>query len=371
LPSVFFYISGHGFGHSVRQVAIINALGARLPTHDLFVCTSAPRRLFDQTVCVPFTFVDEPTDTGVVQIDSVRLDERATIAIASQFYRTLASRAANEAAALHASDARLVIADAPPLGCAAAAAAGIPAIVVANFTWDWIYEGYGPERHNARDLLPIIRDAYSRASEGWRLPLHGGFATVPRVRDIPFVARHARRDRSRADVRRELSLPDDKPLVLASFGAYGVNGLESIRFDCLDAVHLVMTAPSAEAPSNHGPAQWIAEEEIYARGLSYVDLVAAVDVVVTKPGYGIIADCVANHTAMLYTERGRFVEYDVMVREMPRYLRCEFLDLESFLAGRWRDALRRLLDQPPPPEQPRTDGADVVANLIVQRVAAQ
>jgi hypothetical protein len=74
---------------------------------------------------------------------------------------------------------------------------------------------------------------------------------------------------------------------------------------------------------------------------------------------------------MLYTSRGRFVEYDVMVQEMPRFLRCEYVDLDSFLAGRWRDPLRRLLDQPSPPEHPRTDGADVVADLIVERVGAQ
>ena len=57
----------------------------------------------------------------------------------------------------------------------------------------------------------------------------------------------------------------------------------------------------------------VAEEHLYGAGLRYEDLVHAVDVVLTKPGYGIIADCVANGTAMLYTSRGRFVEYDVMV----------------------------------------------------------
>ena len=53
---------------------------------------------------------------------------------------------------------------------------------------------------------------------------------------------------------------------------------------------------------------------------------------------------------------------------MPRFLRCEFIDLDSLLAGRWREALDRLLQQPPPPERPRTDGADVVAEMIVARV---
>ncbi len=371
MASVFFYISGHGFGHTVRQIAVINALGTVSPGLEVVVRTSAPRRLFDQTVRVPLTFLEGATDTGVVQIDSVRLDERATIALAADFYRTLPARAADEASLMRARDAQLVISDAPPLACVAAVAAHIPSVVVSNFTWDWIYEGYEGELDAAPDLLPILRSAYVLAAEGWRLPLHGGFATVPHVIDVPFVARHARADRSREDVRRELSLPRDRALVLASFGGYGVKGLDVARFDCLDEVDLVMTAPAAEMASAKGPAHWITEEDIYARGLRYVDLVAAVDVVVTKPGYGIIADCVANQTAMLYTSRGRFVEYDVMVAEMPRFLRCEYIDLESFLGGRWRDALRRLLTQPEPPEHPRTDGADVVADLIIERIARQ
>ena len=68
-------------------------------------------------------------------------------------------------------------------------------------------------------------------------------------------------------------------------------------------------------------------------GLRYEDLVAAVDVVMTKPGYGIIAECVANDTALVYTSRGHFVEYDVLVREMPRWLRCGFISNEDS-AGR-------------------------------------
>ena len=368
MPSVFVYISGHGFGHAVRQIAIINALGARSPDLGIVIRTAAPRRLFDQSVRVPTTFIEGPNDTGVIQIDSVRLDERATIAEASAFYGTLAERAANEAAILEAHDARLVISDAPPLACAAAAVAGIPSAVVSNFTWDWIYEGYESQLAASPTLLNTIRGAYARASEGWRMPLHGGFATVPRVVDIPFVARHARADRSAADVKRELGLPVDRPIALVSFGGYGVSGLDLHQIDCRDTIDLVMTAPANEIDSIDGPVYRVAEEDIYSRGLRYVDLVAAADVVVTKPGYGIIADCVANKTAMLYTSRGRFVEYDVMVAEMPRILRCEFIDLESFLAGRWRESMQRLLKRPSPPENPRTDGAEVVADLIVERV---
>ena len=72
---------------------------------------------------------------------------------------------------------------------------------------------------------------------------------------------------------------------------------------------------------------------------------------------------------MLYTSRGRFVEYDVMIAEMPRFLRCEFVPQEDLLAGRWRQPLARLMQQPVPPERPRTNGAQVVAQMILERLA--
>jgi UDP-N-acetylglucosamine:LPS N-acetylglucosamine transferase len=94
------------------------------------------------------------------------------------------------------------------------------------------------------------------------------------------------------------------------------------------------------------------------------DLVAAADVVVTKPGYGIVSECVAHQTAMLYTSRGHFREYDHMVEQMPVLLRCRFIPQEDLFAGRWKDALGALLGQPPAPRQVPTDGATHAAAAI-------
>ena len=87
--------------------------------------------------------------------------------------------------------------------------------------------------------------------------------------------------------------------------------------------------------------RFVDERAIYAAGYRYEDLVRAVDVVATKPGYGIIAECIANDTALLYTSRGHFAEYDVMVREMPRYLRCGFISNEDSVCGRVGARARR------------------------------
>jgi hypothetical protein len=365
---VFFYISGHGFGHASRQIEIINALGAVCPEAGIAVRTSAPRWLFERTVRVPYVFVPAECDTGIVQTDSLRLDARATIQHAAAFHRTLDERAEIEAGILRGRSASLVIADAPPLACASAAVAGVPAVVVSNFTWDWIYEEYREHLEQAPTLIASMQRAYSCAAEGWRLPMHGGFETFSTIRDVPFVARHARHDRPH--VRATLGLPLDAVLALTSFGGYGVSDFDLAHLDCLDHYEVVVTVrDSVESFVVPSGVRVVPESRLYGSGLRYEDLVHAVDVVVTKPGYGIIAECIANGPAMLYTTRGRFAEYPVLVSEMPRFLKCAFIDQRDLLTGRWRDALDRLSATPAAPERAATNGAEVVAELIRRRLS--
>ena len=373
MPAVCFYISGHGFGHASRQIEIINALargrtasGASSTEVDIVIRTSAPAWLFERTAHQPFTLLAGPCDTGIVQFDSLRLDERATAEEAAAFYRTMPARAADEARVLREHDVRLVICDAPPLACAAAAVAGVPAIVVSNFTGDWLYEGYESTfALHAPRVLPTIREAYATAAAGWRLPLHGGFTTVPGIIDLPYVARHAMH--SRREVLETLGIDTGRPLALSSFGGYGVRDFDPATLDCLEKWTVVITGRERPAALPPG-VRFIDEARIYDAGFRYEDLVAAVDVVVTKPGYGIVSECIANDTAMLYTSRGRFVEYDVMVRQMPNVLRCRFLEQDSLLGGRWVEALDRLLESPPPPRRPETTGAEVAAAGILRHL---
>jgi L-arabinokinase len=368
VPAIAFYISGHGFGHASRQIEIINALGTRLPDGWRIVVRSAAARwLFDRTLRTRVTFLPGQCDTGIEQIDSVRLNESETVRAAAEFYATFNARTAAEAAFLREHDARLIVADAPPLACAAAASAGLPSVVVSNFTWDWIYEEYESQfAAAAPDVLPLIREAYAKAAAGWRLPMHGGFDTVPALSDLPFVARRA--GRSRATVLAALQIPGDRPLALTSFGAYGLDRLDLAQLDCRDSWTIVVTGPKPPASLPQG-VTYVNEGYMYDRGLRYEDLVAAVEVVLTKPGYGIISEGVANHTAILYTSRGRFREYDVLVAEMPRVVRCAYLDQESLLAGRWRAALDDLIGSPPPSERPATDGAEVTASRLLEEFA--
>ena len=80
----------------------------------------------------------------------------------------------------------------------------------------------------------------------------------------------------------------------------------------------------------------------------------------TKPGYGIVTDCIGAGTRLVYTDRGDFPEYPVMVAEMPRYLPASSRRTTDVREGRLGPALEAVLALPFP-DPPRTDGAAVVA----------
>lgn len=108
----------------------------------------------------------------------------------------------------------------------------------------------------------------------------------------------------------------------------------------------------------------VTEARLAECGLAYADLVAAADVVVTKPGYGIVSECIANGASVLYTSRGRFAEYGVFVREMSSMVRCHYISSDDLKAGRWAEPIRALLEQPAPPPV-ATDGAEAAAERIL------
>ena len=352
--AVVFYVTGHGFGHAVRQIAIVNALSQRRPEVPIHVRTSVAPWLFTRSVRASVQLQPGPVDTGAVQRGSLDVDIPATLAAAQAFLDAGPAWIAEEQAFLRRVGARLVVADVPPLPIVAAADLGLPAIAISNFTWDWIYDDYDARRL-APGLVESIGAAYARANEGWRLPMYGGFATFGTLRDLPLVARVARQPRE--VVRAALDLPPDRPLVLISLGGYGARGIDlyAAAASLRGVAEVVATSFDAFTPGEG--IHRIDETTMYGQRIRYEDLVGAVDVVASKPGYGIISECAANGTALLYADRGRFCEYDVLVREMPRFLDSGFIAQEDLRAGRWRTAVEALVTRPPRPPAPASGAA--------------
>jgi len=370
--AIVFYISGHGFGHASRSIEVINAVLAKRPEVRVGVRTSAPRWLFDLSVKGKVAFSTLECDTGVVQVDGLTLDEADSIRRAAAFHSDLVTRAASETRALRELGAGLIVGDIPPLAFAVGASAGIPTVALGNFTWDWIYADY-PRVRLAPSLLPAIRTAYAKASMALKLPMGRGFEAFSNVKDIPFIARHA--TRTRAEVCKLLKIPTDKPIVLASFGGYGLPSLDTTGLSKFKKYTVVTTAnvplsraarKDVQAAERKGSFISVNEEAMYDVGVRYEDLVGAAEALVTKPGYGVISECIANDAAVLYTSRGHFPEYDVLVEEMPKYVRSAFISHDDLFEGKWESHLDKLLNQAKPKKKPETNGADVAADILLK-----
>jgi L-arabinokinase len=360
--AIAFYISGHGFGHASRQVEVINQLGLERP---VLIRSAVAPGLLARTLRVPYTLVAGPCDTGIVQSSSVAHDDDATVDAAVAFHATYDRRIAEDVALLRDAGVRLVVGDIPPLAFSVAAALDVPAIAMANFTWDWIYESHPGFADRAAPVLAAMRGAYRQAALALELPFSGGFDVFRRVTRLPLVAR--RPTRTRQATRAHFGLPARGRVALLSFGGYGLPSLDLAAVDCRADWSVVTTDRTG---ASAGGAVVVTEDAL-AGGFRYEDLVAASDVVVTKPGYGIIAECISAGVAMLYTSRGAFREYDLLVREMPRVVRCRFIDHADLFAGRWRDALEAVIEQPSPPDRLDVNGADVAAATLQEALAGR
>lgn len=352
VPDIVIYTSGHGFGHAVRCAELCRALLRLDPEGRVQVRTEAPGWIFPSGTDV----VRRRLDIGVVQPESLRIDPSATLARYAEHAEHEDDLITAEAAELRAAGARLVVADVPSAAFAVAERAGVPGVGLANFSWDWIYEPYVADEPAHAPLLDRLRGQYARATCLLRLPFHGDLSVFPHIEDVPLIARRSGADR--ATTRRALGLPAEAPLVLLSFGGHTFGGPDVARLRRLSRYAFVMTVPMSDARS---------EGNLFALpplGAEYVDLLAACDVVITKPGYGIVADVLANRVPTLYVSRPGFREEPILADALEREGRALALPssaLAQWDLGPWLD---RLLALDTPWSDRPLDGAEEAARRL-------
>jgi len=341
------YPTGHGFGHLTRLCEVLAAVRRRAPALPITVVGRVPEALVRAALGPPLTLRPVACDVGLCQRDALEVDEPASEAAARAFDAGWDERVEAEAAFLRASGTRLVVGDVPPLAFAAARAAGLPAVALTNFGWDWIYRHLSRRWPGLAGPAARAAAAYAEADLLLELPFAGGLESFRRREPVGLVARRPRVEP--AEARRRLGL--DRPTALLSFGGVGLPGL---RREALDL------GPDLAAllPEDLPPAR------LAALGLGYVDVVGAADVVVTKPGYGIVSDAIAAGRPLVYTERGDFPEYPILVREMPAWLACLHVGNQEVRAGRLDGPIRQALALPRP-SPPELGGAGRAAERLL------
>lgn len=357
--TIAYYVSGHGFGHARRSRQVSLALTGLRPDIRMVVRTAAPAKLFDG---IANTSVEPPIelfDPGVVERDTLTIDPAASVERLAEVLSRRDRIVEGEAEFLRGVGAGLAVSDIPFLAADAAEAARVPAIAVGNFTWDWIFEPFAGGSNQA--LIEQIRRSHDKFEAILHLPLGHEVTRFRKVVEVPLLASPAKLDRATTLRRLGLDEKDARPRVLIALrGGFAPEAMIAAAGQSPEVQFLVNQAIE-NPPENLRVIDSWAE-------VDFSDILGACDASISKLGYGILSDCIANRTALLYPPRTGFREDEISRKVCPRYMRMREISREDFAAGNWRRELTLLLGQAPAPNSMLINGDRVIAELVSESV---
>jgi len=356
---IAYYVSAHGYGHGVRSCDIIRAVNRLYPGLRIEVVSDLPPEfLFNRINQSQNRLREKSFDIGMVQKDSIRVDVPATLGRVKRLYDKSRELIEQEARYLKENEVALVICDIPDLPLESAVIAGVPRMAVGNFGWDWIYSGFAEKDSRWVRFVERIRAAYGKTDLLLRLPFSEAMQAFPVVEDLPLVASPGE---SRRNEIAELACCDArKNWILLSF-----TNLEWSR-EALDRVEKITDCEFFTVL----PLEWN-RRNIYAlrrEQIPFCDIVASVDVVVSKPGFGILSDCVVNRKPLVYADRSDFLEYQVLEAAIRKYLKHVHIPASALYRGDLSASIDAIHAIPEAIESLRNGGDEIAARKIAQLV---
>lgn len=362
--SIVYYISGHGYGHARRAAEVIRALRTEAPDTNVYIRTAAPAALFRNLAAGPV--VPGGIDVPIVERGPLSIDWHGTLGGVADLLRRRRAIVAREVEAIRELGPSLLVADVPFLAGDVAAALGVPCVAVSNFTWDWIFEPHRGDHPDGAAAVRGARSSYAQMTALLQLPFGHDTDVFPQVIPVPLVARCPAREPG--DVLRRLGLDetDRRPRVLVGMrGGVDPATLARAAATAPDFLFLRLDRDDNPPPDSDLPNLRPVRLD---PSLDFSDLLGASDVVISKLGYGMIADCIAAGSRLVWPGRSGFREDVVTATEAPRYMRMRQIPDEQFGSGDWLESLERVMTMPAPPEEMSLDGAAACARFIASRV---
>ena len=357
VPAIACFVTPHGYGHAARAAAVLEALREARPDLGIHLFTTVPRWFFATTLGPAFTLHPLEADVGLVQRGPLAEDLPATVARLRALYPPDARLVGRLARAVSGSGCRVVLCDISPLGIAAARAAGVPSVLVENFTWDWIYRDCARREPGMRPFADLLEGVFRMAdlhiqAEPVCRPAAGALRVGP-------ISRQPRT--TRAATRAALGMPARRPAVLVTMGGIPHGGFVTGRLSDLPGVEFVL-AGGAGRERRIGNVLLLPHRTRHY----HPDLVAAADAVVGKLGYSTLAETCRARIPYGFVPRPGFRESAALARWLGGHGRGLRIDPRAFAAGSWVRRVPDLLALGRARER-FTDGAREAAAAILRR----
>ncbi|MBL8039429.1 MAG: hypothetical protein JNN16_18185 [Nitrospira sp.] len=355
MPLIWAAISAHGFGHAAQVVPVLNALGRLVPDLRVLLRTAVPASFFVDRLKIPWETSPVQQDVGCIQQGPITINIEATWHAHHQFHSTWDERLLTEVTAMQAAKPELILADTPYLALAAGQTASIPTVALASFTWDLILSEYqAPPSIDNRAIAQSIRQAYSQADLALRItpsPTLDCFHRVIMIHPIAEPAAPARKELAEF-----LALAPGERTVLIGFGGIP---LASLPFETVESLPGYRFLFDGSIPSES--KRFIS---IKSLPFSFKTLLASVDVVMTKPGYGTLVEAVALQVPTVYVRRYNFGDEQSLVDYLHCYGKGIELSMDDFMKGQWVTTLEQTMNLSATAPPPEPSGASEAATLL-------
>ena len=328
-----FYTSSHGLGHSTRMIEVANQIPS---CHKVTFATCAPEWIYRSSMIRPYSYRRAKIDTGVIQNDFLTVCEEETLRDYSELLKQREKIINEEVMWNKINKVNLIISDIPPLAFPVAKNLSLPSIGIANFSWDWIYSPMIKNYPVYSHIIESIQKDYKQADLLLSLPVNGDMSAFPSAKPISLIARKSRL--SRKEIRKKLNIDEKKKLILCSFSNFSMVKIDFPRLS-EELKDFILISFNSEFPGNYD--NFIKLDNF--GNISHEEAVAAADIVVCKPGYGMVAETIVNRTPVLYTSRKNYIENKILAEGLHQYGIAEEISNEDFLSGKWRDYIKTLL----------------------------
>jgi UDP-N-acetylglucosamine:LPS N-acetylglucosamine transferase len=317
---------------------------------DIF--TTVPEWFFANSDSFSFQYHRLETDIGLVQKTPFQEDLPATVQKLKKFLPFNPTQIAAAAEKIKHLKCKLIVCDIAPMGIQIAKEAGVPSVLIENFTWDWIYQGYEKEEFNEFNayLQSIFADATCHIqTQPICKPVRADFTANPASRKIKSPSRK---------IRQRLGLSNSDKVVLITAGgvpkSYGFIDKLKEQTD----THFII--PGASDTENIQDNLILLPEN---SGYFHPDLINAADAVVGKVGYSTIAEIYQVGVPFGYSHRVRYRESKPLVDFVENHMSGFAIEETEFQNGAWVHRLQDLLTLPRI-ERDTSNGADQIAGFI-------
>ena len=354
-PALACFITYHGFGHASRSLAVLTKLHALKPDLHFRIFSEVPHWFLAENLdSKSFEHHKVMVDVGLVQANPFKHDLPSTINRLDEFLPFSKDDLNPIVETLKSTSCSAVLCDVSALGIAAGQKAGLPTILLENFTWDWMYEEYLDDFPTFSPKIDILRALYNRVD--LRLQTEPICNPLPAVTRISPIARpfRASKEKTRAILGTQ---PEDQLVLLTTGGIRGDYSMKESLLEHPDTCFLLSGSKETlrrEANLIHIPHQ---------SGHHYPDLVRASDAIVGKAGYGTVAEVMAAGIPFARILRENFRESQVLGSYLDKEGEGFAMSPSEFASASWLNRLEELLAYPRKKNR-QLDGAAQAAEHI-------